>query len=158
VPKFGGHALAAGLSLQPQRFEEFRAAFAAEIAQRAGPDSLQGWILTDGELERPLLSMATALALRAAGPWGQGFPEPLFDGEFDIVDSRLVGERHLKLRLRAATGCETLDAILFGHVGGASEAHDVGRGARVRLAYRLEVNEWNGMEKIQLNCQYLEPA
>lgn len=158
VPKFGGHALAAGLSLQPQRLEEFRAAFAAEIAQRAGPDSLQGWILTDGELERPLLSMATALALRAAGPWGQGFPEPLFDGEFDIVDSRLVGERHLKLRLRAATGCETLDAILFGHVGGASEAHDVGRGARVRLAYRLEVNEWNGMEKIQLNCQYLEPA
>ena len=158
VPKFGGHALAAGLSLQPQRLEEFRAAYAAEIAQRAGPDSLQGWILTDGELERPLLSMATALALRAAGPWGQGFPEPLFDGEFDIVDSRLVGERHLKLRLRAATGCETLDAILFGHVGGASEAHDVGRGARVRLAYRLEVNEWNGMEKIQLNCQYLEPA
>jgi single-stranded-DNA-specific exonuclease len=158
VPKFGGHAMAAGLTLQPQRLEEFRAAFAAEIAQRADADSLQGWILTDGELERPQLSMATALALRGAGPWGQGFAEPLFDGEFDIVDSRLVGERHLKLRVRAAAGCETLDGILFGHVGSAAETVDVGRGARVRLAYRLEVNEWNGMEKVQLNCQHLEPA
>ena len=156
VPKFGGHAMAAGLTLQPGRLEEFRAAFAAEIAARADADSLQGWVLTDGELERPQLSMATALALRGAGPWGQAFPEPLFDGEFDIVESRLVGERHLKFKVRSAAGCEVLDGIAFGHVGSAAEGVDVARGARVRLAYRLEVNEWNGMEKVQLNCQYLE--
>ncbi len=157
VPRFGGHAMAAGLSLEPGNLEVFRAAFAAEIARRADPDSLSGWVMSDGELQRNELNLVTALALRNAGPWGQGFPEPVFDGEFDVLDARIVGEKHLKMRVRAATGCETIDAIAFGYVGGAAEAGGTGRGGRVRLAYRLEVNEYNGMERIQLNCQHLEP-
>jgi hypothetical protein len=78
--------------------------------------------MSDGELQRNELSLVTALALRNAGPWGQGFPEPVFDGEFDVLDARIVGEKHLKMRVRAATGCETIDAIAFGYVGGAAEA------------------------------------
>jgi single-stranded-DNA-specific exonuclease len=158
VARFGGHAMAAGLSLAPENLAAFGAAFTAEIARRADADSLRGWVLTDGELQRHEISIGTALALRAAGPWGQGFPEPLFDGEFDVLDARIVGEKHLKLRVRAANGCETLDGIAFGFVGGASEGAVVGRGARVRVAYRLEVNEYNGMERVQLNCQHLETS
>ncbi|MFI4891571.1 MAG: single-stranded-DNA-specific exonuclease RecJ [Steroidobacterales bacterium] len=156
LPKFGGHAMAAGLSLERANLEVFRAAFAAEIARRADPDNLRGWVLTDGELQRMELNLATALALRAGGPWGQGFPEPLFDGEFDLLDMRIVGEKHLKMRVRAATGCEPLDGIAFGFVGGGADDGRVGKGARVRLAYRLEVNEYNGMERVQLNCQHVE--
>lgn len=154
--KFGGHAMAAGLSLAHGDLPAFRAAFAAEIASRADADNLQGWVLSDGELERTELSIGTALALRAAGPWGQGFPEPVFDGQFDILDSRIVGDKHLKLKVRAATGCELIDAIVFGYLGSAAESSAIVRGARVRLAYRLEINEYQGMERIQLNCQHLE--
>jgi single-stranded-DNA-specific exonuclease len=156
--KFGGHAMAAGLSLARENLPAFRAAFAAEIALRADADNLTGWVLSDGELERNEIVLRTALALRAAGPWGQGFPEPVFDGEFDVLETRIVGERHLKLKVRAATGCESIDAIAFGYVGSAAESLAIARGARVRLAYRLEVNEYNGMERVQLNCQHLESA
>jgi single-stranded-DNA-specific exonuclease len=154
--KFGGHAMAAGLSLAREDLPAFRAAFAAQIALKADADNLQGWVLSDGELGRTELSIGTALALRAAGPWGQGFPEPVFDGEFDVLEARIVGERHLKLKVRAATGCESIDAIAFGYVGSAAESSAIGRGARARLAYRLEINEYQGMERIQLNCQHLE--
>ncbi len=156
--KFGGHAMAAGLSLAREDLPAFRAAFAAEIALRADADNLKGWVLSDGELERNEIALRTAIALRAAGPWGQGFPEPVFDGEFDVLETRIVGERHLKLKVRAATGCESVDAIAFGFVGSAAESLAIARGARVRLAYRLEVNEYNGMERVQLNCQHLERA
>ena len=154
--KFGGHAMAAGLSLAREDLAKFRSAFAAEIASRADADNLHGWVLTDGELERHEFSIGTALALRAAGPWGQGFPEPVFDGEFDILDARIVGASHLKLKVRATTGCEAIDAIAFGYVGSTAESSTIGRGARVRLAYRLELNEYNGAERIQLNCQHFE--
>lgn len=156
--KFGGHALAAGLSLARENLPAFRAAFAVEIALRSDADKLAGWVLSDGELERTEISLHTAIALRAAGPWGQGFPEPVFDGEFDILDTRIVGERHLKLKVRAVTGCEAIDAIAFGHIGSSAESVATARGARVRLAYRLEVNEYRGMERLQLNCQHLERA
>ncbi len=156
VAKFGGHAMAAGLSLGADRLEEFRAAFAAEIGRRADPLALVGVVHSDGELQRNELILATALALRAAGPWGQGFPEPVFDGEFDVLETRILGEKHLKMRLRPALGCESLDAIAFGHAEGAAADLPLARGARIRVAYRLEVNEWQGNEKVQLNCQHLE--
>jgi len=104
------------------------------------------------------------LALRGAGPWGQGFPEPVFDGEFQIVDARIVGGRHLKMQLAAAEGPgagggrESIDAIAFGYVGGAAEHPLLRSGARVHLAYRLEINEYRGVERVQLNCQHLNPA
>jgi single-stranded-DNA-specific exonuclease len=157
VEKFGGHAMAAGVTLQETRFGEFRGAFAEEIAARADLDSLAGIIHTDGELSSAEICVETARMLRSAGPWGQGFPEPVFDGGFTISDARIVGGKHLKLQLREAAGASAapLDAIAFGYVGGASEDASLKTGAKVRLAYRLEVNEYNGAERVQLNCQHL---
>jgi single-stranded-DNA-specific exonuclease len=157
IQKFGGHAMAAGLSLAEVSLEGFRAAFAAEIAGRADPDSLRGVIYSDGELAGVELCLDTARALRGAGPWGQGFPEPVFDGRFRILDSRIVGTRHLKLMLRAAAdpGSEPVDAIAFGYIGGPAEDPELRAGADAHLAYRLEINEYRGRERMQLNCQQL---
>jgi single-stranded-DNA-specific exonuclease len=158
IEKFGGHAMAAGLCLSPENLGPFSLAFATEIAHRADPQSLTGVILSDGELAAAELTMETARALRAAGPWGQAFPEPIFDGVFAVQDMRIVGERHLKLALRADTGAGTIDAIAFGYVGGGAEDAAMRSGARVRLAYRLEVHEWNGSARVQLNCQHCQVA
>jgi single-stranded-DNA-specific exonuclease len=158
IRKFGGHAMAAGLSLEAGHLPAFRAAFSDEIARRTDPYLLKGVIDSDGELETPEICVATARALREAGPWGQGFPEPLFDGVFAVERTRIVGERHLKLTLRAGSGSEPLDAIAFGYIGSQSEHADLRAGARVRLAYRLEVNEWQGRERVQLNCHQVTLA
>jgi single-stranded-DNA-specific exonuclease len=158
IQKFGGHAMAAGLSLAAENLSAFRAAFAAEIAHRTDPSLLTGVIDSDGELTTPEICVGTARVLRAAGPWGQGFPEPLFDGVFAVERTRIVGERHLKLTLRAGPQGEALDAIAFGYVGGETEDADLHGGARVRLAYRLEVNEYQGRERVQLNCVKVMPA
>src|SRR5580698_4615328 len=101
IEKFGGHAMAAGMTLPEEHFETFRSAFAQQIAACADPDALRGVIHSDGELPPAELSLETARALRGAGPWGSGFPEPVFDGEFTIADARVVGGKHLKLQLRA---------------------------------------------------------
>ena len=152
--KFGGHAMAAGMTLLESDLERFRAAFAAEIAARADAETLTGVVHSDGELLDTDLSVDTARVLRGGGPWGQGFPEPVFDGEFRVVDSRIVGSRHLKLQLRAGDA-RAIDAIAFGYIGGAQEDVAMGPGQRVRVAYRLEVNEYRGVESVQLNCQHL---
>jgi single-stranded-DNA-specific exonuclease len=157
IDKFGGHAMAAGLTLSEGNLAEFKIAFAAEIAARADRESLAGVIYSDGLLSREELCIGTAQALRGGGPWGQGFPEPLFDGEFKVVDARIVGGRHLKLRLGSPeSGAEPIEAIAFGYMGGPSEDADLGSGATVQLAYRLEVNEFRGLERMQLNCQHLK--
>ncbi len=158
VDKFGGHAMAAGLTLQESNLTVFRQAFSEEIAARSGPESLLGVIYSDGELSPHELSIDTARLLRAAGPWGQGFPEPIFDGEFSVVDARIVGEKHLKLRVRCASDGVVLDAIAFGYLGGGMENSLIRAGKTVRLAYRLEVNEYLGQERIQLNCQHVQLA
>jgi single-stranded-DNA-specific exonuclease len=160
IEKFGGHAMAAGMTLPEERFETFRGAFAEQIAACADPDALRGVIHSDGELPAAELSLETARALRGAGPWGAGFPEPVFDGEFTIADARIVGGKHLKLQLRAVAGAAAhagavLDAIAFGH-GTAFETDGLRPGARIDLAYRLEVNEYNGAEQVQLNCQHMQ--
>ncbi len=157
IEKFGGHAMAAGLTLQPQNLEPFRAAFATEIAARADPQLLAGVLYSDGGLEAPELSLDTARALRLAGPWGQGFPEPTFDGEFAVLGAQFVGERHLKLKLRGGASAP-LDAIAFGYREGNDERLAPLAGARVQLVYRLEVNEYHGRENVQLNCQQVAPA
>lgn len=165
VRRFGGHAMAAGLTLERARYEEFRAAFAAAVAARADAESLAGIVHTDGELTPAELSLETARLLKAAGPWGSGFPEPLFDGAFRIAETRVVGDRHLKLRVlpRATDGSEQppgiqpLDAIAFGYVEGATDVAAFPPGRAVHLAYRLEVNEYEGRERAQLNCQHLVP-
>jgi single-stranded-DNA-specific exonuclease len=159
IDKFGGHAMAAGMSLPEENLQAFRAAFAAEIALRTDRESLAGVIHSDGALTGAELCLDTARVLRGAGPWGQGFPEPIFDGEFHIADSRIVGERHLKMRLKAdagagsARGADLIEAIAFGYIGGGTEDPQVRSGARIQLAYRLEINEYRGNESMQLNCQ-----
>jgi single-stranded-DNA-specific exonuclease len=163
IEKFGGHAMAAGMSLPEMNLELFRAAFAAEVASRAGADILRGVIHSDGELLPGEMCIATARVLKQAGPWGQGFPEPVFDGGFIVADARVVGGRHLKLLLREAQGAgdgnavpRCFDAIAFGYAdASASPAAPICPGAAVELAYRLEINEYNGAESVQLNCQHL---
>jgi len=161
IDKFGGHAMAAGMSLAEHKLAAFKAAFAVEIAARADRETLAGVIHSDGELSAAELCLDTARALRGAGPWGQGFPEPLFDGDFQIVEARILAGKHLKMQLigagSAASG-EPIEAIAFGYVGGAAEDPKVRIGARIRLAYRLEVNDYRGIERVQLNCQHLSPA
>jgi len=157
IDKFGGHAMAAGLTLREGKLTDFKIAFAAEIAARADRDSLTGVVYSDGALSAEELCIETAQALRGAGPWGQGFPEPLFDGQFKVVDARIVGGKHMKLRLDSANrGSEPIDAIAFGYMGGPSEDANLGSGSTIQLAYRLEINEFRGAERVQLNCQHLK--
>jgi single-stranded-DNA-specific exonuclease len=156
IDKFGGHAMAAGMSLAVGNLAAFRTAFAAEIAARADHESLTGVIHSDGALNVAELSLDTARVLRGAGPWGQGFPEPVFDGDFLIVDARIVGGKHLKMQLRVSdrADSEPIEAIAFGYLGGVAEDPELRSGAKIQLAYRLEVNEYRGVERVQLNCQH----
>ena len=153
VQRFGGHAMAAGLSLREADFEAFAAAFDAVVQERLDARDLEGELLTDGRLDAAHMTLELAEVLRAGGPWGQGFPEPLFEGEFGVAGARIVGERHLRLRLQAEAGAVPLEAIAF-------NVDDAGRappGGRVRAAYRLDVNEYRGQRGLQLRVEYLEP-
>ncbi|MCR4300417.1 MAG: single-stranded-DNA-specific exonuclease RecJ [Sulfuricaulis sp.] len=152
--KFGGHAMAAGLTLERRHFESFRDAFDEEVSRHLSDDDLQGLVISDGELTPDEISLPVAELLRDAGPWGQGFPEPLFDGLFDVATQRVVGEKHLKLGLRLPGGVKTLDAIAFNSI------HDgkLPTYSRVRAAYKLDVNEYQGYRSLQLILEHLEHA
>ena len=150
--KFGGHAMAAGLSLPRTHFETFRAAFAEEVARHLETDDLTGKVLSDGELIAEDITMELAQSLRAGGPWGQGFPEPLFDGQFEVIGSRVVGEKHLRLTLRQPQGC-TIEAIAFNRA-----AQQPSTGSRVEAAYRLDINSYQGNQTLQLVIEYLVPV
>jgi single-stranded-DNA-specific exonuclease len=152
--KFGGHAMAAGLSLAREHYETFRRAFADEVGRLLSDDDLRGTLLSDGALNSDDLSLELAELIRSAGPWGQGFPEPLFDGEFEIVSRRVVGAKHLKLTLRPAAGGLTLNAIAFG----AAPQGTAPGWSHVRTAYRLDVNEYQGNRSLQLVIEYLAPV
>ncbi len=157
IEKFGGHAMAAGLTLEASLLPAFRAAFAAQIAVCSAGAAPNGHLHSDGELGAGDFNLETARMLRIAGPWGQGFPEPSFDGEFGVLETRVVGERHLKLKVKGSAG-SPLECISFGYLGSEYESAQVRAGARVRLLYRLEVNEYSGSERLQLNASYLSPA
>lgn len=144
IDKFGGHAMAAGLSLRADRYREFARRFASEIELRIGPEQLQNLVETDGELLPEEFSLSCASALRSAGPWGQNFPEPSFDGQFLVLQQRLVGERHTKLRLQPWDSDHCIDAIAFNHDTPLPEQ------APVRLVYRLDVNEYQGLQSVQI--------
>jgi single-stranded-DNA-specific exonuclease len=156
IDRFGGHAMAAGLSLRETHLPAFRLAFADEIARRANHELLSGAIYSDGVLSAAELCIGTAQALRSAGPWGQGFPEPTFDGQFLVEEARIVGDKHMKMRLRLPhLSAEAIDAIVFGYIGSLSENTGLSCGATVQLVYRLEINEYRGLARVQLNCQHL---
>ena len=153
ISKFGGHAMAAGLSLPETHFPAFAAAFDAEVRRHLSADDLTGRLLSDGELQPTEFTLELAQQLRHAGPWGQHFPEPLFHGTFTLVQQRLVGERHLKMQL--AMGTLTLEAIAF-NVDTALWPNAAIN--RVRAVFQLDVNEYRGNETLQLLVQYLEAA
>lgn len=143
ITKFGGHAMAAGLTIAEADYDEFSRLAATQLAQLYPDADFSGAILSDGLLLEDSLNLPFARALRAAGPWGSGFPEPMWSGDFDVLEQRTVGEKHLKLRVRPSSGGKSLDAIAFNQAGPAF------RGV-VRLAYRLDVNEYRGVESAQL--------
>lgn len=147
IERFGGHARAAGLSLSGDRLEAFREAFEAAVGRLGFDDEA---VATDGELAAAELGLETAEALAAAGPWGQGWEEPLFDGRFRVLERRIVGERHLKLVVEPVTGGPALDAIAF---GAGALAHDQ-LPDTLHLTYRLEINRWRGNVTPQLNIQH----
>jgi single-stranded-DNA-specific exonuclease len=140
IDKFGGHAMAAGLSLPLAKFAEFAALFDAEARKGLSKGDLEQQVVSDGELEGKF-NLATARKIAEAAPWGQGFPEPVFDGEFEIIDQRILGSRHLKLRLLKDD--ELIDAIAFNHNRLIEERIK-------RMAYRIDINEYRGLEKVQL--------
>jgi single-stranded-DNA-specific exonuclease len=156
IERFGGHAMAAGLTLNRDHLEVFTGLFVQEVGAWLDP-AAQGFVDTDGELAPEEMTLATALELREGGPWGHSFPEPAFDGEFVVLESRTVGERHLKLRVRPAASGEVFDAIAFGRINGATPDREIPEG-QARLAYRLDVNEYLGTRRLQLVVEHIEPC
>jgi single-stranded-DNA-specific exonuclease len=156
IQKFGGHAMAAGLTLPAASLDVFARAFEAEceraLCLRGSPDIIE----TDGELSVPELALPTAQALREGGPWGPGFPEPVFDGVFRIQSARVVGERHLKLGVCAPEGRGQFDAIAFNFLED-DDSSPLPRGD-VRLVYRLDCNEYLGERRLQFVIEHLLPV
>ena len=145
--KFGGHAMAAGLSLEASRFEEFQQRFGALVTEWLDPALLQGEVVSDGPLAPADMTLEVAEMLRDAGPWGQMFPEPLFDGHFRLLQQRIVGERHLKVMVEPVGGGPLLDGIAFN----VDTTIWPDNGVReVSLAYKLDVNEFRGNRSVQL--------
>jgi len=149
--KFGGHAMAAGLSIQQERLDEFTHAFVAAIDEQLSEDQLKHCIYSDGELTHDDLNLEAASAIREGGPWGQAFPEPQFDGIFKVMEQRIVGDKHLKLTL--AKEDKTFDAIAF-FVDTAHWPNH--RCQQVNVAYRLDINEYKDRRNVQLIVDYLE--
>ncbi|MGK8932599.1 single-stranded-DNA-specific exonuclease RecJ [Pluralibacter gergoviae] len=153
--KFGGHAMAAGLSLEEAKFDEFQRRFGELVTEWLDPALLQGEVLSDGPLSRQEMTMDVAQMLRDAGPWGQMFPEPLFDGRFRLLQQRLVGERHLKVMVEPIGGGPLLDGIAF-NVDTALWPDSSVR--EVTLAYRLDINEFRGNRSLQIIIDALWPT
>jgi single-stranded-DNA-specific exonuclease len=154
ISKFGGHAMAAGLSLPEENFPAFAEAFDAEVRRQLCEEDLTGRLLSDGSLAVEEFHLELARALRNAGPWGQHFPEPLFHGVFQLVEQRIVGERHLKMVLKTECGTVKLEAIAFG------VDRDVWPNPNIRwveLAYKLDLNEFRGNETVQLLVAHIAP-
>jgi single-stranded-DNA-specific exonuclease len=143
ITKFGGHAMAAGLTIPESEYAAFEVAVAAQLDRLYPNADFSGAIVSDGVLPESAFNLRFARSLRDAGPWGSAFPEPTWNGDFELIEQRTVGENHLKMRLRPAEGGSVIDAIAFNQAGTAY------RGV-VQVAYRLDVNEFRGVETPQL--------
>ncbi len=144
IERFGGHAMAAGLSLQKQHLETFRAAFHAVVEKQLSPELLQAECLSDGPLQMHEFSRELAEAIRLAGPWGQGFPEPVFDNVFHVTQWKVLAERHIKYSLRLDESDFVISGIHFGGYQGEDPPK------RLHLAYQLELDDYRGRRDIQL--------
>ena len=146
IGRFGGHAMAAGMSIRGAHLPRFQQAFEEAVAERVSTHDLAGIVLTDGELKAADLTLDNARLVAAHGPWGQRFEEPCFHGEFDVVARRVVGERHLKLVLKHDE--RIVDAIAFNQEPVAAN--------RIRAVYRLGVNDYGDAETLQLELDRIE--
>jgi len=156
IHRFGGHAMAAGLTLERARLDEFVRAFDAEVARWLPGAGARDAVETDGELTVEEIALPTAEALRAGGPWGQAFPEPSFDGLFSVRSARVIGDRHLKMWVEVPHSGRSFDAVAFNHLDdGAPFTAPEGD---VQLVYRLEVNEYQGERRLQLLIDHVLPA
>ncbi|WP_422133482.1 single-stranded-DNA-specific exonuclease RecJ [Endozoicomonas sp. ALD040] len=155
IIKFGGHAMAAGLSIYKKDFETFAAAFDRIVKQELSAEQLEAEIHTDGELGVSELTMDTAQLLRDSGPWGQNFPEPSFDGRFQIIQQRLVGQKHLKMVLKLPSSEYYVDAIAFNIDPGQWPNQNI---TTVKAVYKLDINEFRGQQSLQLIVDHLESA
>ncbi len=156
ILKFGGHAMAAGLSIREEYFADFQHLFNQTIADWLDEEHLQGIIWTDGELNSNEFNLETAELIKSVGTWGQGFPEPCFDGEFKILDQRAIGQNknHLKMLLEPKQGGVLLDAIAFNINTRLYPDLSI---KQARLAYKLDINEFRGNRSLQLLVDYIEP-
>ena len=155
ISRFGGHAMAAGLSIKKADYHRFSAAFAEEVSKLLNEDEMHTVIVSDGEIAADQMNLATAQLIRDHGPWGQSFPEPLFDGIFTIVQQRLLsGGKHLKLVVSPQHSNKVFDAIAINVAAGVWPRHDV---SQLQLVYRLDINEYRGTHNLQLMIEHLAP-
>jgi single-stranded-DNA-specific exonuclease len=147
IDKFGGHAMAAGLALPPESFESFSEAFSEAIKKHLEGKKPIIELMTDGELEASEITLKNAELLRSASPWGQGFEEPIFYGDFELIDQKIVGEKHLKCTLKLVGASSIFEGIAF--FQGKLETK------QVKVAYKLNVNSFRGNESLQLMIELI---
>ncbi len=152
IDKFGGHAMAAGLTIKQDNFEQFRKAFSKHVSSVLRPEDLDNRNETDGSIDARYLTIETSEQLKYASPWGQLFPEPVFDDVFTVINWRIVGEKHLKLELAKEDTGECYEAIAFNKMDTDLPVGD----NNIRIVYRLDVNEFRGNRNLQLIIQHIE--
>ena len=155
IDKFGGHAMAAGLSLKRSKLDQFTKIYEREIEAALSTMDLDESILTDGELGVDEINLQLSEMLRSGGPWGMGFPEPLFHGRFRVTESRVVGEKHLKMTLTPEGSGKTVPGICFNLVSPGDQPPQLNL---IRAIYRLDTNHFRGRQTLQLIIQSVEPC
>lgn len=154
IDKFGGHAMAAGLTLREELLDQFRMQFDQTVKIFLPEGETGNTLLSDGELAGSDLDISLAEKINLSGPWGQGFPEPLFDGEFEIHNAKIVGEKHLKLQLRLSGNNQIIDAIAFN----TTDEDWTESINRIQTVYKLDINEFAGKRNLQLILDYVVPV
>jgi single-stranded-DNA-specific exonuclease len=153
IDKFGGHAMAAGLTIKECNLEQFKKVFDQKVSDIISEGDFGNTVLTDGELSPDEMNIELAETIINAGPWGQGFPEPVFEGQFEIVDSKIVGDKHLKMQLRTNGHDNIIEAIAFNSIEDAW----VNTAREIQTVYKLDINEYAGRQKLQLVIDYFAP-
>ena len=153
IEKYGGHAMAAGLSLKQSNYERFCACFEIEIAKRISASGIARHLLSDGGLQESELSLSLAETIKQSGPWGQGFPEPQFEGRFKILSSRVLGEKHLKMELGLSDSKIRVEAIAFNY----TDEDWPNNIEEIEVLYRLDVNDFRGSQSLQLILEHVVP-
>jgi single-stranded-DNA-specific exonuclease len=153
LTRFGGHAMAAGLSLKEEQLDDFRVAFNSAVSEMISEEMLTSVVWTDGELSASEMTLSTAMLLQQSGPWGQAFPEPVFEGQFTVLSRRIVGEKHLKLQIRSEPEGKMVEAIHFFF----EEELWPDTTSNFKLAYKLAINSYRGEESVQLIVEHAIP-